>query len=150
MVPSLVKAEQDITQAQPELGKKSLTIIDRKGQKHIFSVEIASSLKEQETGEMFRNNIPENGGMLFVWPTPQQSSMWMKNTRVPLDIIFIDQDGNIQTIAENTVPYSLKPISSRGLVRATLELKGGITEKLGILVGDKVDSPALKTQNKQN
>lgn len=136
--------EQDITQAQPELTKQALTIITKNGQKHEFSVEIAKTPKEQEIGEMFRTNIPDNGGMLFIWPAPQASAMWMKNTIVPLDMVFIDANHRIQAIAENTVPYSLAPISSHGPVIATLELKAGITEKLGIVVGDMVESPAFE------
>lgn len=137
-------AEHSITKAQPELAKQPLTIITKDGQKHQFSVEIAKTPKEQEIGEMFRTNIPENGGMLFIWPAIQASSMWMKNTIVPLDMVFIDDSHHIQAIEENTVPYSLAPISSHGPVSATLELKGGITAKLGITVGDKVESPAFE------
>ncbi|MDI2112540.1 DUF192 domain-containing protein [Commensalibacter nepenthis] len=135
--------EHEITQAQPELGKQPLTIISKNGQKHEFSVEIAKTPMEQEVGEMFRPSIPDNGGMLFIWPAPQLSNMWMKNTIVPLDMVFIDINHHIKAIAENTVPYSLAPISSQGAVIATLELKGGITEKLDITVGDKVESPAF-------
>lgn len=135
--------EHDITKAQPELAKQPLTIITKDGQKHQFSVEIAKTLKEQEIGEMFRTNIPEDGGMLFIWPAIQVSSMWMKNTIVPLDMVFIDDSHHIQAIEENTVPYSLAPISSHGPVSATLELKGGATAKMGITVGDKVESPAF-------
>lgn len=135
--------EHDITQAQPELTKQPLTITTQNGQKHEFSVEIAKTPMEQEVGEMFRPNIPDNGGMLFVWPAPQVSDMWMKNTMVPLDMVFIDSNHRIKAIAENAVPYSLAPISSHGAVIATLELKGGITEKLGIVVGDTVNSPAF-------
>lgn len=135
-----------LTKAQPELTKQSLTITTQDGAKHVFSVEIAKTAKEQEVGEMFRTEVPENGGMLFVWPAPQQSMMWMKNTLVPLDMVFINADHHIQAIAENTVPYSLAPIGSQGAVIATLELKGGITQKLGIKVGDKVDSQAFEVQ----
>lgn len=136
--------EHDIMKAQPELAKQPLTIITKDAQKHEFSVEIAKTPQEQEVGEMFRTNIPDNGGMLFIWPAPQGSSMWMKNTVVPLDMVFIDANHRIQAIAENTIPYSLAPISSHGAVIATLELKGGVTEKLGIKVGDTIESPALE------
>lgn len=135
--------EHDITQAQAELSKQPLTITTKDGQKHEFSVEIAKTPMEQEVGEMFRPSIPDNGGMLFVWPAPQVSDMWMKNTMVPLDMVFIDANHRIKAIAENAVPYSLAPISSHGAVIATLELKGGITEKLGIVVGDTVNSPVF-------
>ncbi|WP_408869637.1 DUF192 domain-containing protein [Commensalibacter oyaizuii] len=136
--------QSEITRPQPELTKQPLTITTKTGKKHQFLVEIAKTPKEQEVGEMFRPHVPENGGMLFVWPGPQPSNMWMKNTLVPLDMVFIDGHHRIQAIAENTVPYSLAPINSRGAVIATLELQGGITEKLGITVGDTVDSAAFE------
>lgn len=146
-IASAESVEHIITHPQPELTKKDLTIITKDEKKHLFSIEVAKTPKEQEVGEMFRSNVPDNGGMLFVWPAPQQSNMWMKNTIVPLDMVFIDANHRIQAIAENTVPYSLAPISSYGAVIATLELKGGITEQLGIVVGDKVESPAFDQQD---
>jgi uncharacterized protein len=77
--------------------------------------------------------------MLFDWVTPHSSQMWMRNTIAPLDMVFINADGTIRSIAENTVPESLAVIDSRGPVRATLELAAGTTAKLNILVGDKVE-----------
>jgi uncharacterized membrane protein (UPF0127 family) len=106
--------------------------------KHLFHVEMAVDPMQQITGLMFRTSVPVDGGMLFDWGTPRDSQMWMKNTLVPLDMVFINVDGTIRAIAENTVPESLAVIDSRGPVRATLELQAGITAKLGILVGDKV------------
>jgi hypothetical protein len=76
--------------------------------------------------------------MLFDWGTPRDSQMWMRNTLAPLDMVFINQDGTIRSIAEDTVPESLAVIDSRGPVRATLELAAGTTARLGIRVGDKV------------
>lgn len=126
------------TKAQPELGKETLIITTRDGVKHLFHVEMAVEPMQQITGLMFRTSVPADGGMLFDWGTARDSQMWMKNTLVPLDMVFINPDGTIRSIAENTVPESLAVIDSRGPVRATLELQGGITAKLGILVGDKV------------
>ena len=126
---------------QPELPKHQITIITKDGQKHGFDVEMATTPQEQETGLMFRKSVPSNGGMLFVWDVPQISHMWMKNTLVPLDMVFIRPDGVIDSIAENTVPHSLRDISSHGDVMATLELAGGTTARLGITVGDKVLAP---------
>ena len=93
---------------------------------------------------MFRTAIPAASGMLFVWPEPQQSEMWMKNCPVPEDMVFIGADDRIEHIAENTVPYSLANIGSHGVAKATLELQGGLTAKLGIGVGDLVQSGSLK------
>ncbi|MEO9190771.1 MAG: DUF192 domain-containing protein, partial [Acetobacteraceae bacterium] len=111
------------------------------GQRHPFNVEVAATQAQQTVGEMFRPSVPADGGMLFVWPAPQESQMWMKNTMVPLDMVFIDSDGTIRAIVEETVPQSLRIIDSGGSVAATLELAGGTTARLGIVVGDKVVGP---------
>jgi uncharacterized membrane protein (UPF0127 family) len=87
---------------------------------------------------MFRTEVAPNEGMLFDWGAPRESSMWMRNTLVPLDMLFIAADGRVHRIAERTTPHSLAPIDSRGPVRATLELRGGVTERLNIRVGDRV------------
>jgi uncharacterized membrane protein (UPF0127 family) len=123
---------------QPDLPKEPLVIVTRDGVKHAFQVEMAIKPDQQMVGEMFRTSVPEDGGMLFDWTVSQESQMWMKNTLVPLDMVFIKPDGTIRAIAENTVPQSLAVIDSHGPVRATLELAGGLTAKLGIRVGDRV------------
>ena len=126
------------TGPQPELPKEKLVIATRDGKTHDFQIEMATTSEQQQVGEMFRTSVPDNGGMLFVWPSVQLSGMWMKNTLVSLDMVFIDADGTIKTIAERTVPHSLATVSSNVPVRATLELAAGVTEKLNIRVGDKV------------
>jgi uncharacterized protein len=140
-VPAAAWAQAEPKGPQPELSKQQITIVTTKGQKHVFNVEMATTPEEQETGLMFRKSVPRDGGMLFVWDVPQVSHMWMKNTLVPLDMVFIKTDGVIDSIAENTVPHSLRDISSHGDVIATLELAGGTTARLGITVGDKVMGP---------
>ena len=99
---------------------------------------MALTQEQQIVGEMFRKSVPADGGMLFDWGAPRESQMWMRNTLVPLDMVFINADGSIRTIAENTTPRSLAVISSGGPVRATLELAGGTTARLDIRVGDTV------------
>lgn len=131
--------------AQAQLPTEKLTITTEDKKQHEFVVEVASTPEQQQQGEMFRNSVPEMRGMLFVWPMPQESLMWMKNTLVPLDMIFIGPDKTIHAIEENTVPQSLAQISSHGLVIAALELKGGESKRLGLKVGDKVSSPSLKS-----
>jgi uncharacterized membrane protein (UPF0127 family) len=126
------------TGPQPELPKERLVIVGRDGTRHDFTVELALTPDQQMAGEMFRKTVPDDGGMLFDWGRMQDSQMWMKNTLVPLDMVFIEQNGRIRAIAEQTVPESLAVIDSHGPVRATLELQGGITAKLGIRVGDVV------------
>jgi len=136
------------TAAQAELPRAALTITTKDGKAHPFSVELAKTYRQQEVGEMFRTVLPADRGMLFLWPAPQDSDMWMRNTLVSLDIVFIDGDGRIHSIIENAVPRSEAHLSSHGAVAATLELQGGITEKLGIEVGDKVSSSALPGSGK--
>jgi hypothetical protein len=128
----------DRTEPQPTLPTEKLTIVTRDGVSHPFTVEMALTPDQQEVGEMFRPTVPEDGGMLFDWGQPRPSQMWMKNTLASLDMVFINQDGTIRAIAENTVPRSLAVVDSRGPVRATLELAAGVTAKLNIRVGDKV------------
>lgn len=144
MSAGVAKAEEPITQAQARLPTAPLTITTRDGQKHEFTVELAKTYRQQEVGEMFRKHLLENEGMLFMWATPQVSDMWMRNTLVPLDIVFIDSTNHIHAIAENAVPLSEAILRSDGVVANTLELAGGVTAKLGIRVGDAVTSSALK------
>ncbi len=128
----------DPTGPQAKLPTEQLTIISDDGKHHVFTVEVAATEQEQDTGLMFRPVVPAGTGMLFPWPQPQVSEMWMKNTIAPLDMVFIGADGTIKAIAENTVPYSLRTISSGVPVLATLELQAGITAAENINVGDKV------------
>ena len=143
--PLLAQAREDdaVTQPQPKLATTRLTILSRDGQRHLFTVEQAVTPREQTVGEMFRTAIPADGGMLFDWGSPRLSEMWMRNCPVPEDMVFIAADGTISRIAENTVPQSMAIVSSVSPVRATLELQGGITQKLGIAVGDRVRGAGL-------
>jgi uncharacterized membrane protein (UPF0127 family) len=136
-VPAMAQAPEP-TGPQPELPKEKLVIVGHDGTQHAFNVEMALNQDQQTAGEMFRTQVPEDGGMLFDWGFPRESQMWMRNTLVPLDMVFINADGKIRSIAENTTPRSLAVIDSRGPVRATLELAGGVTAKLDIRVGDTV------------
>ena len=126
------------TGPQSELPKEKLVIVTRDGVHHDFMVEMATTSEQQTVGLMFRPSVPPDGGMLFDWGAPRESEMWMKNTIAPLDMVFINADGTIRSIAENTVPQSLAVIDSRGPVRATLELAAGTTARLDIRVGDRV------------
>jgi uncharacterized protein len=135
--PALAVAPEP-TGPQPELPKEKLAIVTRDGASHPFEVEMALSEDQQTVGEMFRTQVAPNGGMLFDWGFPRPSQMWMRNTLVPLDMVFINADGTIRAIAENTVPRSLAVIDSHGPVRSTLELAAGTTARLNIRVGDTV------------
>ena len=127
------------TAAQPELPKEKLVIVTQGGVRHEFNVEMATTGIQQETGLMFRPSVPADGGMLFDWGQVRDSTMWMRNTIAPLDMLFIDPDGTIHHIAENTTPRSLAMIPSDGGVRATLELAAGTAARLHLRVGDKVE-----------
>ena len=143
-VPFALRA-QEPTRAQPELAKEKLVIVTHDGKQHDFSVEIARTPDQETTGLMFRPSVPPDGGMLFIWPQAQESQMWMRNTIAPLDMVFINADGTVRHIAENTVPQSLAVIDSHGAVKATLEVAAGTAVRLDIRVGDKVLSKALGT-----
>ena len=130
--------DKEPTGPQPDLPREKLVITTSDGTQHVFQVEMAIKPEQQITGLMFRTSVPRDGGMLFDWGTPRDSQMWMKNTLVPLDMVFISEDGTIRAIAEDTVPESLAVIDSRGPVRATLELAAGTTARLNMRVGDKV------------
>ncbi len=140
LLPALAGIGWAQTVAQPELPKQALTIITHDGVRHLFQVEMALAPDQQTTGLMFRTKVADDGGMLFDWGTERASEMWMKNTLVPLDMVFISADGHIHSIAEHTVPQSLAVIDSRGPVRATLELADGTAGRLDLRVGDVVEA----------
>jgi uncharacterized protein len=119
---------------------QQLEIMSKNG-KHVFGVEMAVTPEEQARGLMFRRELPDRQGMLFDFHREQPTSFWMKNTYVPLDMIFIRADGRILNIAENTVPLSEALVSSSGPVRAVLEVIAGTSKKLGIAAGDRVVHP---------
>ena len=106
-----------------------------------FQVELAVSPEQRSRGLMFRESLDEDRGMLFDFGRPQVASMWMRNTYVPLDMLFIDAAGRITQIAANTQPLSDTVVASREPVRAVLELRGGVSAKLGIEPGHRVIHP---------
>ena len=107
----------------------------------VFSVEMATTEEEKQTGLMYRKELPDGKGMLFDFSPEQQISMWMKNTYISLDMIFIRADGRILRIAENTEPLSTRIISSGGLAKGVLEVIAGTAQKYGIQPGDRVAHP---------
>ena len=117
-----------------------LEIITKSGVQ-VFSVEMATTEQEKETGLMYRKELADGKGMLFDFSPEQQVSMWMKNTYISLDMIFIRADGRILRIAENTEPESTRIISSGGLAKGVLEVIAGTARKYGIAPGDRVAHP---------
>ncbi|WP_407146388.1 DUF192 domain-containing protein [Bradyrhizobium sp. ORS 86] len=120
-----------------------LEIVTKSGV-HVFSVELATTEQEKETGLMYRKELADGKGMLFDFSPEQEVSMWMKNTYISLDMIFIRADGRILRIAENTEPMSTKIIPSRGLAKGVLEVIAGTAQKYGIQPGDRVAHPLFK------
>jgi uncharacterized membrane protein (UPF0127 family) len=116
----------------------STLVIESGGKSLNFKIEIADTDAERELGLMYRNALPANAGMLFDFKQDQQVDMWMHNTHIPLDMLFIDRTGRIVNIAQRAVPYSDETISSAGPVRAVLEVNGGTAARLGIKAGDRV------------
>ncbi len=106
--------------------------------RHRFRIEIADDGPERSRGLMFRDYLAPDSGMLFLYPRKQIASFWMKNTFIPLDMLFIADDGTILQIASRTVPHSLEPVRSEAPVRAVFEINGGQAEAMGIAVGDTV------------
>jgi uncharacterized membrane protein (UPF0127 family) len=105
---------------------------------HVFDVEMAVSDEQRRTGLMYRKELPPGRGMLFDFEGEGPITMWMKNTYVSLDMIFIRADGRIARIAENTTPLSEATISSGAPVKAVLEVVAGTARRLGIAAGDRV------------
>jgi uncharacterized membrane protein (UPF0127 family) len=118
----------------------TLEIVSRSGV-HVFQVELAVNDAERAQGLMYRKELPEGRGMLFDFQREQEVAFWMKNTLIPLDMIFIRADGRILRIAENTTPLSEQTIPSGGPVRGVLEVIGGTARRLGIAPGDRVAHP---------
>lgn len=128
-------------QALPALSR--LSIVSADGRERVFRVELAQTEKQHLRGLMYRQSLPEDGGMLFDYGSEREIAMWMKNTFIPLDMLFIDKAGVIRHIHENAIPHDETAIPSGGPVRAVLELKGGVVAKLGIREGDRILSPVF-------
>lgn len=125
------------TGPQPKLKLESLEILTKTGIR-VFQVEFAQTEEQRRIGLMFRKELPDGEGMLFDFVAAQPVAMWMRNTIVSLDMIFIRADGTIANIARNTTPYSEQSIYSEGYVKGVLEVVAGTADRYGIAPGDKV------------
>lgn len=121
-----------------EFPRDRLTIETRAGARYEFDIELAKTFEQMKRGLMFREEIGLSEGMLFVHPDQDIRQMWMKNTLIPLDMVFIASNGAVVAIHENATPLSTDVISSGVPARAVLELKAGTIRTLGIAPGDKV------------
>jgi uncharacterized membrane protein (UPF0127 family) len=129
--------------ALEQFDTSDLTIMTTGGPRK-FTIELALSDAQMEQGLMFRPSMPANHGMLFDFKAPTNVTMWMKNTIIPLDMLFLDEGGRVIDIHEHAVPYSTDVIAAKVPARYVIELNGGIVRVLGIKPGDRVTSPYLK------
>jgi uncharacterized membrane protein (UPF0127 family) len=138
------------TTSHAELGRSAAGLeqvpltIESRGKRHAFIVEVARSPEEQTQGLMHRQSLAPDRGMIFPYDPPRPVAFWMKNTLIPLDMIFVRPDGTIGSIAANTVPLSLEPVPAGEPISAVLEIPGGRSAELGIGPGDKVSWPQVK------
>lgn len=126
--------------------RDGLILHTAEGAELAFDIELAVSSQQQAQGLMYRQSLAADAGMLFLYRPAREVSMWMKNTLIPLDMLFIAEDGIVVKVAERTVPLSLTTISSGERVRAVLEINGGMASRLGIRPGDRVVHPAFEEQ----
>lgn len=108
-----------------------------------FRVEVADDPQERALGLMHRESMPRMAGMLFVYDRPQSVSFWMQNTLIPLDMIFLDEQGVVQRIHENAVPLDRTPIPGGDDIQYVLEINGGLAADLGLAEGDELRHPAI-------
>ena len=135
-----------VAQTQPSVtfDKTEIAVETAAGERHVFEVELAVRREQFGQGLMFRQEMAEDAGMLFILPRPQTLNMWMKNTYLPLDMLFLNNAGEIVKIAERTVPLSTDRIPSGRPVKGVLEVNAGTAERLGLAVGDRVVHPAFQ------
>ena len=118
--------------------EKSEIWIETQTTREHFVVEVAVTPKQRQQGLMFRAKMPRDMGMLFNFGDEIRLAMWMKNTLIPLDMLFVNKNGTIHRIVQNTIPLSLQTIAGGGPTLAVIELNAGVTQQLGIKSGDKV------------
>jgi uncharacterized protein len=123
-------------------GTDTLVLKTESGE-HSYTVEIADTDRERATGLMFRGSLPEKSGMIFLYDPPQRVGMWMRNTYIPLDMVFITAEGTVRRVEADTEPFSTDLIRSGGEVAAVLELNAGQAAKIGVKPGDRVIFPGL-------
>lgn len=123
---------------QPKPPEREALQVLSGGATHAFQVEIADDEQERETGLMNRDNLPSEQGMLFLFPDARERAFWMKNTHIPLDILYISKSGEVISIQKNTMPMNETPLHSFGPAAAVLEINGGQADALGIKPGDRI------------
>ena len=135
--------------AQTEIKMRRDTLtLHTAGGAHRIDIEVAETDREQQHGLMFRQSLGDSEGMLFPYQKPRELTMWMRNTFISLDMIFIRGDGTVHRVADDTEPFSERIISSEGDVMAVLEMKAGSARRLGIKPGDRVEYKHFKPATK--
>ncbi len=134
-------------QRAPSFDRSALVIDGAAGKQHRFTVELADTDERRAHGLMHRDKMPADHGMIFDFKSDQPIAMWMRNTRLPLDMLFIARDGKIVNIRERAVPFDETSIYSDGPVRSVLELNGGTVSRLGIKPGDVVRHALFRNAN---
>lgn len=134
--------------AEIKMRRDTMTLHTARGT-HRIEIEVAESEPEKAHGLMFRQSLGDNAGMLFPYSPPQEITMWMRNTFIPLDMIFIRADGTVLRVEAHTEPHSERIIPSRGDATGVLEMKAGSAERLGLKPGDRVEHPHFKAAAKR-
>jgi uncharacterized membrane protein (UPF0127 family) len=132
---------------QAGLPTSTVTVVTSDGKQHVFKVEVADTDTTRARGLMYRRQMAADAGMLFDYRFETETAFWMKNTLIPLDMIFIRADGTIANVAQRAVPLDETSIPSNGAVRGVLEVNGGTAARLGIKAGDKVLNPIFGNTN---
>ncbi len=127
-----------------DFGEPQPLVINSENGSHTFMVEEAKTLAQQARGMMYREQMDADTGMIFEFKEPKVATIWMKNTAIPLDILFVRSNGKILKIEHSHQPYTLRSASSEAVVAAVVELKGGRSKELGIRPGDEIDHPFFK------
>ena len=140
VLPAIAGAQEGEPQELP-VHPEPLRVVTDTGER-LFEVEVADEDRERAIGLMFRRDMADDRGMLFVFQSTRRLGFWMKNTPMPLDLIFIGEDGRVRAVLPGE-PFSTAPISPPEPVRFVLELKAGIAQKTGIAVGDRMHHPEI-------
>lgn len=141
LAPATMACAETSNNVAQEAPSETVVIVESDKARHRFNIEYVVEHEELMRGLMHRTELAEDAGMLFDFQEARPISMWMKNTLIPLDMAFIDEDGVIINIAENTTPLSLENIPSGGPILGVLEVNGGTFKALGVTVGDRVLHP---------
>ena len=147
-VPAATYARDAGAEGRPqvlEVNPVPLNVTTDKGE-FAFDIEVADDPAERSTGLMFRKSMPDDRGMLFVFPQEVRGAFWMMNTILPLDIIYIRADGTVDSIVRGE-PFSLAPLRSRGMIRYVFEVNAGMAEKTGIRPGSRIRHPLVTSGN---